>query len=424
MTGTLTDLGGEPEAEPAPGRRRGWRRRRTALAGAAVLVVAAVAVAGALGFGGGGHESPKVPPRAGSVVAVKRTTLAERVTVDGQLGYGTEVPLPLKATGTVTWLPQQGATVGRGGTLLRVDDRPVVLMYGALPTYRDLGLPGAGGGRTDGERSKASDGTSSGTPTDGPAAADAPAPPSASGSGGSGRQGGELTGMDVLQFERNLAALGYTGFTVDERFTAATAQAVERWQKSLGLPQTGTVGIGDVIYASGRVRIGHADVRLGDAAGENTLTCTDTSRKVMVNASAADAGWARRGAGVRITLPSGTSVQGTVVSVGKQASAPEGGGGGGTADAGASVPVTISVKDQKALGSSEGGPVTVGYVGREARNVLSVPVSALVALAEGGYGLETEDGRFVAVKTGLFADGDVEVSGTAVREGMKVRIPE
>ncbi|MFI0895599.1 peptidoglycan-binding protein [Streptomyces sp. NPDC020983] len=421
MTGTVTEPGGGPEAETPPGRPRGWRRRRTALAGAAVLVVTAVAVAAALGFGGGGDEGPKALPRTGSVVTVKRATLAERVTVDGQLGYGTEVPLPLKATGTVTWLPPQGATVGRGGTLLRVDDRPVVLMYGALPTYRDLGLPGAGGGQAGGERSKGTGGTSPGAAADGPSSAPSSAPAAA----GSGGQGGELSGMDVLQFERNLAALGYTGFTVDERFTAATAHAVERWQKSLGLPQTGVVGVGDVIYASGRVRIGHAGTRLGEAAGENTLTCTDTARKVTVNASAADAGWARRGVAVRITLPAGTSVQGTVVAVGKQASAPEGAdGGGGQAEAGATVPVTVSVKDQKALGSLESGPVTVGYVGRQAKDVLSVPVSALVALAGGGYGLETEDGRFVAVRTRLFADGDVEVSGAAVREGMKVRIPE
>jgi hypothetical protein len=72
----------------------------------------------------------------------------------------------------------------------------------------------------------------------------------------------------------------------------------------------------------------------------------------------------------------------------------------------------------------ESGPVTVEYVGHQAKDVLAVPVSALVALAEGGYGLETAQGRFLAVRTGLFADGDVEVSGTAIREGMKVRIPQ
>ncbi len=231
--------------------------------------------------------------------------------------------------------------------------------------------------------------------------------------------------MDVLQFETNLATLGYTGFTVDERFTSATAQAVKRWQKSLGLAETGTVGVGDVIYSAGKVRIGQPGARLGEAVGEDTLTYTGTARKVVVNASASDAGWAVRGTAVGIGLPDGKSVKGEVASIGRQAGAPEGGSTEGESGAGAAtLPVTITIADQKSVGRLESGPVTVGYVGREVKDVLSVPVAALVALAEGGHGLETQDGRFVAVKTGLFADGNVEVSGSGVTEGMKVRIPE
>lgn len=229
--------------------------------------------------------------------------------------------------------------------------------------------------------------------------------------------------MDVLQFESNLATLGYTGFTVDEEFTDLTARAVKRWQKSLGLPQTGTVAMGDVVYSAGKVRIGHASVRLGSPATDDVLTYTGTSRKVVVNASAAEDSWAVRGAAVTIGLPDGKSVKGEVASVGKSATAPEEGGGeGGSATP--TVPVTITIEDQKSVGRLESAPVTVEYVGRERADVLTVPVAALVALAEGGHGLETADGRFVAVKTGLFADGRVEVSGSAVREGMNVRIPE
>ncbi|MBO0516735.1 peptidoglycan-binding protein, partial [Streptomyces beijiangensis] len=104
------------------------------------------------------------------------------------------------------------------------------------------------------------------------------------------------------------------------------------------------------------------------------------------------------------------------------------GGGGGESGSGgaaaATLPVTVSIKDQKALGGLDSGPVTVDHIGKERKNVLTVPVAALVALAEGGYGVESRSGQFVAVKTGLFADGRVEVSGSAVSEGMKVRIPE
>jgi peptidoglycan hydrolase-like protein with peptidoglycan-binding domain len=353
--------------------------------------------------------------------------------VDGQLGYGTEIPLPVKSTGTVTWLPVEGRTVERGGTLLRVDDRPVVLLYGTLPMYRDLGLTagaGQGAGRdtrqdagNEGDAQGDAQGTGDQGSTDDTSKAPAPSGSPTPGGAGAGGTGSTLRGMDVLQFESNLAALGYTGFTVDEEFTDATARAVKRWQKSLGLPQTGTVGVGDVVYSAGKVRIGHAGVRLGSAVTEEVLTYTGTSRKVVVNASAAEDSWAVRGAAVTIGLPDGKSVKGEVASVGKKATAPEEGGGEGGSGT-PTVPVTITIKDQKAVGRLESAPVTVEYVGRERADVLTVPVAALVALAEGGHGLETADGRFVAVKTGLFADGRVEVSGSAVREGMKVRIPE
>src|SRR6185503_6027141 len=106
-------------------------------------------------------------------------------------GYGEPVPLAMTAPGTVTWLPEVGATIRRGEPLLRADERPVVLLYGAVPMYRTL----AAGAK----------------------------------------------GTDVRQLEANLAALGYTGFTVDDAFSAATTVAVKRWQDSLGLERTGTL---------------------------------------------------------------------------------------------------------------------------------------------------------------------------------------
>ncbi|MEU0738677.1 peptidoglycan-binding domain-containing protein [Streptomyces sp. NPDC006134] len=434
MTDTVPQLDDGPGTDAGP--PRGGRGRRTALIAVAVAVAAVVAVVGALGLGGGGDEGPDAPPRTGSLVPVTRATLTERTRVDGRLGYGAETPLPVKATGTVTWLPEAGTTAERGDTLLRVDDRPVVLLYGSLPMYRDLGLTTAapGGGTAPGDGTGEGTGEGTGVPGErqpdggtGKATAAspsaAPAVPVPTGAGTTAVT--ELRGMDVLQFETNLAALGYTGFTVDERFTARTAAAVERWQKALGVPQTGTVGIGDVVYSGGKVRTGRPGVRLGEAVGENALTYTGTARKVVVDASAADASWAVRGTTVRVRLPDGTSVKGEVASVGRQASAPEGGSGeDGSGPGAATLPVTVTIEDQKSVGRLESGPVTVEYVGREVEDVLTVPVAALVALAEGGHGLETANGDFVAVKTGLFADGKVEVSGPAVREGLKVRIPE
>ena len=62
----------------------------------------------------------------------------------------------------------------------------------------------------------------------------------------------------------------------------------------------------------------------------------------------------------------------------------------------------------------------------QAEDVLTVPVGALLALAEGGYGLEIIEGstsRIIAVQTGLFADGQVEVTGQGLDEGTTVGMP-
>ena len=55
-------------------------------------------------------------------------------------------------------------------------------------------------------------------------------------------------------------------------------------------------------------------------------------------------------------------------------------------------------------------------------------MTALLALEGGGSGVEVvgADGRrrTVRVETGLFAGGYVEISGSGLREGMRVVIPD
>lgn len=53
-------------------------------------------------------------------------------------------------------------------------------------------------------------------------------------------------------------------------------------------------------------------------------------------------------------------------------------------------------------------------------------MTALLALAEGGYGVELVEGgetRIVPVKVGMFANGRVEVEGPALAEGVRVGVP-
>lgn len=337
-----------------------------------LVVIAAIATLGATGAAAVVLDKEQdVPPAAAGPAetsTVRRQTLSKSVTVDGNLGYGEPVPLKLTAGGTVTWLPKEGATIKRGATVLRADNERVVLLTGVLPIYRPL-APG-------------------------------------------------VEGPDVLQFERNLRALGYDGFTVDDEYSAATARAVRRWQKKLDRPQTGTVESSWVVVTNGTIRVAELKVRLGDPASGEILTYTGAGSLVMVDAEADAAGWAKPNAKVSVALPNGKTSPGTVTHVGAKATTEEG--------KDPTVPVTIALGDPKAAGGLREGPVEVTYTGEQRKNVLTVPVAALLALAEGGYGLQVLEGgtsRLLPVKVGMFADGRAEVSGAGLTDGMTVAMP-
>ena len=71
-------------------------------------------------------------------------------------------------------------------------------------------------------------------------------------------------------------------------------------------------------------------------------------------------------------------------------------------------------------------PVAASITTEVRKGVLAVPVNALLALAEGGYAVEVErDGprQLFGVRTGLFAEGQVEVTGGGLRAGDLVVVP-
>lgn len=99
------------------------------------------------------------------------------------------------------------------------------------------------------------------------------------------------------------------------------------------------------------------------------------------------------------------------------------------ADAGAEdgivVEVVLDGGASAASGEDTGKPVSVRFVSEAHKGVLAVPVEAVVALRgeNGGYGLQVVRGttsRMIRVETGMTADGQIEVSGPEVREGLKV----
>ncbi|NGO79296.1 peptidoglycan-binding protein [Streptomyces sp. YC504] len=362
---------------PEPVRPR--RRRGFALAVAvAVLATAGAVTAAALGLGGaeqGGPERSTLPP---ATAEVTRQTLKDTETVDGQLGYGATATATSRKPGTLTAGPDTGDRITRGKTLYAVDGAPVTLMYGATPAYRDL------------------------------------------------REGVE--GLDVEQLEKNLDALGYEGFTVDEEFTSGTADAVRAWQEDRGLDETGQVPLGQVVFADGAVRIDSLAARKGDALqpGAEVLAYTGTERAVTAELDAGDEQVAKEGAKVAVRLPDDSLAEGKVEEVTTVIKPAESQG----QDPETKIEVVVSFTDAKGRKAADAyalAAVHVDFTAETREDVLTVPVAALLALAEGGFGVEVVKGSttsYVPVTTGLFADGRVEISGEGIAAGTKVGVPK
>ncbi len=398
-------------------------------------------------------------PAGETTTAVTRRTLTESSTVSGTLGYGSTLELYDRLSGTFTWLPTIGAVIPRGGTLFRVDNLPVVLMYGAVPAYRTL-------------KEDVSD------------------------------------GPDVTELNENLIDLGYDPYRaiadVDE-FSEATAAAVRRWQQAEGLSQTGEVELGRIVFAAGARRVTEIHVALGQdppaasakpptpdqtaapvpakpakqrshpkrrathkphrpaahaptgsapagseparnepaakapasddgaeaaaGAGMVVLSTTSTQQLVQLKVKAEQQELARVGESAPVTLPEGDVVAGHITEVGSVAESKEAekspGGEKGASPSGEGEAATISVTLalSRRVARLDEAPVSVQLVKSIRHNVLTVPATALTATAGGGYAIEALAGTRrveLAVTPGMFADGYVQVEGRGVHTGLTV----
>ena len=349
---------------------------RKALTAVVVLVAGGAASAFLVNRGDTGQAaSPAAQTLPINTTKVTQQTLKDTETEDGTLGFGATSAAVNRVAGTVTGVPDSGQELRRGNTVYSIDDKPTTLLYGTLPAYRKLTV-----------------GTE---------------------------------GTDVLQLEQNLDAMGYTGFTVDDEYTSATAAAVEEWQDDRGLDETGVVELGSVLFAPGHIRVDSVPAEEGSPLGPNqpVLNYTGTTRAVTVRLDAADQRLATPGAAVAVALPDGKSVSGTIQKVSTvvlPAESPD-------KDPETKVEVIIGIANQKAVAAWTAAATDVTFTAAERKNVLTVPVAALVALREGGFGVEVTDGtasRYVPVKTGLFASGQVEITGTGIAAGTTVGIPK
>lgn len=381
--------------------RRTMTRRRAALIGVAL---AAAGVLPTLALQSGGASATATGSAGATATArVVRTTLASQEQVNGTLERaGSYTLVSQQSTGTLTELPTPGTVIARGQVLYRLDGQPVRLLYGTQAAWRDLAL-------------------------------------------------GVTAGEDVLQLKRNLKALGFTAggaLTVNADFDWATAVAIEEWQRAQGVAQTGTLPLGTIAFLPGAVRV-TAQLALQGAPAQSgtqllSLSSTDLAASVPLDPSLRQL--VHVGDQVQIQLPEGQTTPGRVIQVGAEATAasgsqttstgsPSSSSDGGAQDATgpqtqgsgappASVPVMISLDRPRDARGLDQVPVEVSITDTVHRNVLAVPITALLALASGGYAVTVDErGRtLVPVTPGIFNGNLVEVSSSRLQPGMRVEV--
>jgi peptidoglycan hydrolase-like protein with peptidoglycan-binding domain len=234
-------------------------------------------------------------------------------------------------------------------------------------------------------------------------------------------------GLDVAELQDALRtddASGTSSVPVDGHYGARTVAAVRAWRTRHGLVAANDLPLGSVVFMPGSVRVGRHTTEIGNPAepGSAPYATTGTTRLVSIELDVARRGTIGLGQAVHIGLASGGSIPGRVTAVGRVAHLPT----NSTPDNAARPAITVSVEPLVPPPADEPDeePVTVDLVTATRPGVLAVPITALLALAEGGYGVEVvgAHGRhvIVAVQPGLFADTMVEISGRDITDATTV----
>ena len=378
------DAPGSVPAERSQGNSQRSRRLTWLVVAAVVVVVAGFALVILNPFGAAHSAATTTTGNSHptSLYTVTRQDLSSQTQVPATLGYAGTYSAVNQEPGIVTAVPAIGQTLSQGGTLYRVNDAPVVLLYGSTPAYRSL-FEG-------------------------------------------------MTGDDVAELNADLIALGYatssqipSGSTV---FSYWTARAVEKLHSALGEPRIDELALGQVAFLPTALRVTSVSVILGApvGAGQPVLTATSTARYVSIDLDASEQSEVQAGDAVTISLPNNQNTPGVISSVGTVAIAPT----SGDADNSPTITVLVRPTDPTATGTWDQAPVNVTITTASVKSVLAVPIDALLSKTDGGYAVEVAgaDGtrHLLSVRVGLFddADGMVQVSGSGLSAGQRVVVPK
>lgn len=371
---TEGDLTPETESE-APTRRR---RRWLAVGAVLALGIAAVVFVAWRGVGNGADAAPTAATEAQAATTataqVERDDLVVTEEFSGTLAYSDARSLEAGRSGVVTAVPEAGALINHGEALYSVDMEPVILLAGDMPAYRALDTDARGGD-------------------------------------------------DVVQLQQALVDLGYAdGLQVDGEFGAGTASAVQAWETALGRAEPdGEVELGDVLFMPDAVLVQSADVSVGAQVqlGTPVVTYTTDVKIVTVDLDAASTDLLPLDAVVEVTLPDDTTLSARVDRIGAEATS--------DTDGNTFVPVELAIDDQAAVAAFTTASVTVTVEEFRDSDVLVVPVTALLALAEGGYAVEVagaSGSELLPVEVGTVTDSRAAVTGEGITEGLEVVIAQ
>jgi hypothetical protein len=187
-----------------------------------------------------------------------------------------------------------------------------------------------------------------------------------------------------------------------------------------------------VVFAPAALRIGQVPAVVGTSVAPDApvLTATSTRRVVTAQLPADRQNLVHPGDKVTVTVSGANApVPGTVERVGRVAATPQTGqaGSDGGADGGSQpATVTVTVRADLPAGGPDldQAPAQLAITTAAHRNVLLVPVVALLPAPGEGYQVRLASGEPVRVRPGLFDStaGTVEVTGE-LTVGQSVQVP-
>ncbi|MEU0477835.1 peptidoglycan-binding protein [Streptosporangium sp. NPDC006013] len=208
-----------------------------------------------------------------------------------------------------------------------------------------------------------------------------------------------VTAEQVLRQARQLSPAKLKVANAQRDLAAARALLAE-FSRTYGT----TVPPGEVVFLPKLpARLHKSTVKAGELVDKSIATVTSSTFVVSGSVDVAEAERLKTGLNASIETEAGKTVPGTVTSLGGR-------------DAKGAVPVMITPASMRGLKKLAGAPVTVRVtIGATDQEVLVVPAAAVVTAADGKARVQVETApdqtKEVEVRTGLSADGAVEVAG-------------